>query len=424
MKEQPRRDKRRGGRGNAERRRALAEPWDQYYMQLYYSASYRVKQKVCQRRRKSVGGQRGFRVAVAGGDGSGGGSGVVHRETVRIRSRRPGGWQGPLDSVGYGKLARVTEFPSSEHDEGTIQEVAREFDYREHDYDDNCGADDRCQDDCDDCQHEDRIAAEESNDDDDDDYDTDDENNVCDEQNAANDNSQVDNPRHADDDVEDGSCARSDCRCSRKFLVPRAVEDLCCCAVRISSSRGYLYPSVVRLVGAGVVVRRLPIPRVTGYYCRPTGRSPTRTRSAVDCRVTTEGHYPTDGARVDDQLSLRYVTLRYVADDNVRDGDRYRVDDSDGDEDEDEDEDDDDDDDNGNDDDDDDDNDDDDEDDDDGDDEDDDDDDDYDDSNNDDDVGDMCGCATSTRRGLGTAAGKSARRAKSSCSVHRTPGIR
>ncbi|CAK9811588.1 hypothetical protein ANTQUA_LOCUS6873 [Anthophora quadrimaculata] len=39
-------------------------------------------------------------------------------------------------------------------------------------------------------------------------------------------------------------------------------------------------------------------------------------------------------------------------------------------------------------------------------------------------VGDMCGCATSTRRGLGTAAGKSARRTKSSCSLHRTPGIR
>lgn len=147
-------------------------------------------------------------------------------------------------------------------------------------------------------------------------------------------------------------------------------------------------------MGAGVVVRRLPIPRVTGYYCRPAGRSPTRTRSAVDRRVTTEGHYPADGARVDDQLSLRYV-----ADDNVRDGDCDcdRVDDGDGDEDEDEDD----------------------EDDDDG---------DYDDSNNDDDddvhVGDMCGCATSTRRGLGTAAGKSARRAKSSCSVHRTPGVR
>lgn len=45
-------------------------------------------------------------------------------------------------------------------------------------------------------------------------------------------------------------------------------------------------------------------------------------------------------------------------------------------------------------------------------------------NNNDDHVGDMCGCATSTRRGLGTAAGKSARRAKSSCSVHKTPGIR
>lgn len=148
-------------------------------------------------------------------------------------------------------------------------------------------------------------------------------------------------------------------------------------------------------MGAGVVVRRLPIPRVTGYYCRPAGRSPTRTRSAVDRRVTTEGHYPADGypVRVDDQLSLRYV-----ADDDVRDGDGDcgRVDDGDdGDEDEDED------------------------------------DDDYDDSNNDnddddvhDDVEDMCGCATSTRRGLGTAAGKSARRAKSSCSVHRTPGVR
>lgn len=86
-----------------------------------------------------------------------------------------------------------------------------------------------------------------------------------------------------------------------------------------------------------------------------------------------------------------------VADDDVRDGDGDRdrdcdrVDDGDGDEDED--------------------------------------DDDYDDSNDDDDdvhddVGDMCGCGTSTRRGLGTAAGKSARRAKSSCSVHRTPGVR
>lgn len=144
-------------------------------------------------------------------------------------------------------------------------------------------------------------------------------------------------------------------------------------------------------MGAGVVVRRLPIPRVTGYYCRPAGRSPTRTRSAVDRRLTTEGHYPADEARVDDQLSLRHV-----ADDDVRDGDgdrnrdrdRDRVDDGDGDED--------------------------------------DDDDDYDDSNNDDDddVEDMCGCATSTRRGLGTAAGKSARRAKSSCLVHRTPGVR
>ena len=39
-------------------------------------------------------------------------------------------------------------------------------------------------------------------------------------------------------------------------------------------------------------------------------------------------------------------------------------------------------------------------------------------------VGDMCGCATATRRGLGTAAGKSARRTKSSCSLHSKPGIR
>ncbi|KYN32317.1 hypothetical protein ALC56_13174 [Trachymyrmex septentrionalis] len=327
----------------------------------WVARSEHCQRKVCQRRRKSVGGQRGFRVAVAGGDGSGGGSGVVlsnctvgwnfrssaqHRETVRIRSRRPGGWQGPLDSVGYGKLARVTEFPSPEHDEGTTQEVAREFDYREHDYDDNCGADDRCQDDCDDCQHEDRIAAKESNDDDDDDCENgnDDENNVRDEQNAANDYGQVDDPRHADDDVEDGSSARSDCCCSRKFLVPRAVEDLCCCAVRI----------ITRL----------------------TGRAST--------------------------TSCRYVT------DSDRDRDRDRVDDGDEDEDEDENEDEDEDD----------------------EDDDDDDDDDYDDSNNNDDddvhddVGDMCGCATSTRRGLGTAAGKSARRAKSSCSVHRTPGIR
>jgi len=55
-----------------------------------------------------------------------------------------------------------------------------------------------------------------------------------------------------------------------------------------SSSRGYLYPSVVRLVGAGVVVRRLPIPRVTGHYCRPAGRSRTRS-AAVDHRLTTGG---------------------------------------------------------------------------------------------------------------------------------------
>ena len=39
-------------------------------------------------------------------------------------------------------------------------------------------------------------------------------------------------------------------------------------------------------------------------------------------------------------------------------------------------------------------------------------------------VGDMYGCATSTRRGLGTATGKSARRTKSSCFLHSKPGIR
>lgn len=130
--------------------------------------------------------------------------------------------------MGYGELARVTEFPSHEHDEGTTEEVAREPDYREHD---ERGADSRCQDDCDDCQHEDPAAAEDaSNDDDDDkdddDDDDDDEDNVRDVRDAAADDDKVDDPRHADDDVEDGSCARSDCRCPRKFLVPRAVEDL------------------------------------------------------------------------------------------------------------------------------------------------------------------------------------------------------
>lgn len=150
------------------------------------------------------------------------------------------------------------------------------------------------------------------------------------------------------------------------------------------SSRGYLYPSVVRLVGAGVVVRRLPIPRVTGHYCRPAGRSRTRS-AAVDYRLTTGGPLP--GWRGRASTTVVVVTR---GGDDVRDGDGDEDEDGGADRDED---------------------------------------DDYDDSNyNDDDdddaVGDMCGCATSTRRGLGTAAGKSARRAKSSCSVHRTPGIR
>jgi len=120
--------------------------------------------------------------------------------------------------VGYGELACVTEFSSHEHDEGTTEEIAREFDCREHDY--NRGADDRCQDDCDDYQHKDHAAAKELNNDDDDD-----ENDIRDEQDAAADDDEVD-PRHADDDVEDGSCACPDCRCPGKFLVPWTVEDL------------------------------------------------------------------------------------------------------------------------------------------------------------------------------------------------------
>lgn len=119
--------------------------------------------------------------------------------------------------MGHGKLARVTEFPFYEHDEGTAEEVAREPDCHEHDYDDR-GADDRCQYDCDDCQHAEDRAAE---------LDDDDEDDVRDEQDTTADDDQVDDLRHADDDaVEDGSCARPDCRCPRKFLVSRAVEDL------------------------------------------------------------------------------------------------------------------------------------------------------------------------------------------------------
>lgn len=143
-----------------------------------------------------------------------------HREAVAIRSRRPGGWQRPLDFLGYGEL----EFSfHDEHDEGTTEEIARELDYREHDYEDR-GSDNRCQYDCDDCQHEDCAAAEEFNNDDDDDDDN--EDNVRDEQDTAADDDKVDDPCHTDDNVEDGSCARPDCRCPRKFLIPRAVEDL------------------------------------------------------------------------------------------------------------------------------------------------------------------------------------------------------
>lgn len=142
---------------------------------------------------------------------------------------------------------------------------------------------------------------------------------------------------------------------------------------------------------AGVLVRRLPIPRAT--VCRrrrrPAGRSPTRTRSAVDHRLTTEGHYPADASTL---VATTIDDVRRDDDDVRRDGDGDRgdgdeADEADGVYDDDDARDDD------------------------------------DDDNHD--VGDMCGCATSTtRRGLGTAAGKSARRAKSSCSVHRTSGVR
>lgn len=84
-----------------------------------------------------------------------------------VRSRRPGGgWQRPLNFVRYGVLARVTQFPSHEHDEGTIEEVAREPDYREHEHDDR-DADDRREYKCEyDCQREIRAVIEEPDDND------------------------------------------------------------------------------------------------------------------------------------------------------------------------------------------------------------------------------------------------------------------
>ncbi|EFN71610.1 hypothetical protein EAG_11599 [Camponotus floridanus] len=360
--------------------------------------------KICQRRRKSVGGQRGFRVASGNGGDGGGSSGAVgwnyrspaqHQEIVTVRGRRAGGWQGPLDSaVGYGELARVAGYPFREYDEGTTEEIAREPDCDERDADDR-----RDYRDCDDCQRkpEDRAAAEKPDEDgDDDDYDycyEYDEDDARAEQDAAAADDDVDGPGDTDDDAEDGSCARPRCRCPRKFLVSRAIETLCCCAVRIFLLSG-LFISVGGASGGcwcggapstdpSCYRSLLPAGRPFAYpQCG--GRPPADYRRAVR-RLTGRSRAATTSTVV--------VVTR--GGDDVRDGDGDEDEDGGADRDED---------------------------------------DDYDhsyyydddhhDDDDDDDVGDMCGCATSTRRGLGTAAGKSARRAKSSCSVHRTPGIR
>ncbi|KOX71206.1 hypothetical protein WN51_04229 [Melipona quadrifasciata] len=94
------------------------------------------EEKGVSRRRKSVGGQRGFRVAVADSDGSGGGSGVVEEaeeeeeEKAEVRSRRTGGWQEPLDPAGYGKSDRAVGFLPENHDERVVvqenEQVANE----------------------------------------------------------------------------------------------------------------------------------------------------------------------------------------------------------------------------------------------------------------------------------------------------------
>lgn len=137
--------------------------------------------------------------------------------------------------MGYGELARVTGSPYREYDEGTTEEIAREPDY-----DEEGDADDRryyrdCDDYCPRRKPEDRAAAEIPDvDDDEDDGDDDD---CCDEYDdddaraeqdaaAADDDDDVDGPGDTDDDADDGSCARPRCRCPRKFLVSRAIENL------------------------------------------------------------------------------------------------------------------------------------------------------------------------------------------------------